>query len=79
MKITIQAENKAEQKIIGFKEVDYKGITDYYLDVRWVEGKIVQKDESRSYGDALYLIGRLYSALFQLKESWKNYKNGSSK
>jgi len=76
MKIIIKAENKKEQKALGAKEISYKGVTDYYLDVRWIEGKLLIKEESRSLGDLLYLIGKLSSALFQLKET---FRNGSSK
>jgi hypothetical protein len=76
MKIIIKAENKKEEKVLGGKEVGYEGVTDFYLDVRWLEGKVLFKSESRSYGDLLYLLGRMYAADFQLKEA---FKNGSSK
>ena len=73
MKIKLIAETEDEKKV--FKEIEYKGVTDYYLDVRWIENKIVQKSESRSGGDLLFLIGRLYSAIVQLKEYWRKNVN----
>lgn len=63
------AETEEEKKY--FTEITYKGVTDYYFDVRWVENEIVTKSDSRSGGDLLYLIGRLYSAIVQLKEIWR--------
>jgi len=71
MKIIVQAENKEEEKALEAKEIGYKGVTDYYLDVRWLEGKVLVKQDGRSSGDLLYLIGRLYTAILQLKELWK--------
>ena len=71
MKITFKAENKDEEKTLGGKEVGYKNVTDYYLDVRWLEGDVLLKSESKSSGDLLYLLGRLYTADFQLKETYK--------
>jgi len=72
MEIILKADNKKEEKLLGFKKIGYKKVTDYYLDVRYIEGNIVKKEDSRSFGDILYLISRLYSALFQLKEYWRN-------
>jgi hypothetical protein len=74
MRIEIIAENEEEEKFLSSKKVGFKGVTDYYLDVRWLENKIVYKSESRSSGDLLYLIGRLYTAIIQLKEHWKGIR-----
>jgi hypothetical protein len=54
--------------------ITYKDVTDYYLDVRWVENKIVLKSDGRSSGELLYLIGRLYTAIIQLKDLWRKNK-----
>jgi hypothetical protein len=61
-KITIETEKET---------ITYKDVTDYYLDVRWVENKIVLKSDGRSSGELLYLIGRLYTAIVQLKDLWR--------
>jgi hypothetical protein len=64
-KITIETDKET---------ITYKDVTDYYLDVRWVENKIVLKSDGRSSGELLYLIGRLYTAIIQLKDLWRKNK-----
>jgi len=66
MKITIEAETKEEMK--NFKKKVYKNISDYYVDVRCTQKKLISLIDGGSWGDPYYLIGRLYSAIFSLKE-----------
>jgi len=74
MRIELIAENDDEKEDIGGDIIGFNTVTDYYLDVRYLEGGILFKEHSRSRGDLLYLIGRLSSALFQLQEAWRNRK-----
>jgi hypothetical protein len=71
MKIELVAENDDERAELGGEVLGFKNVTDYYLDVRYLENGMFHKEHSRSKGDLLYLIGKLSTALFQLKEAWR--------
>ena len=60
MKIRIEAETPEDEKNLRAKEVEYRGVHSACVVVRCMQGGLVPKEFSLSFGDALYLIGKMY-------------------
>jgi len=75
MKIELTAENKKEEKLIGFKKMGWKDVSEYYIDV--THGKLKQNDSRSMSGDGCGMIGRLQTGIERIRISMLG--NGSSK
>lgn len=75
MKIELIAENKKEEKLLGFKKMGWKDVSEFYVDV--THGKIPQQDNRSLSGDGCGMIGRLQAGIERIRMSMLS--NGSSK
>ena len=63
MEIIIRAESEAEEKLLAAKAVGYKGVDSLFYAVRWKEGGVIEKEQSWSFGNVSWLIGKIYVGL----------------
>jgi len=76
MKIKLITENKKEKDELKAKEILLTDISEYTLVAKRMKGSLILGEDYYRSGNVLYLVGRLYSAITELKSIMFN---GSSK